>query len=233
MRRDVLFGGALMAAGVMLASETAIGQVVDVGFSAALSVNDRLAYDPYTFSYTFVDNQSYTLSGDINDLPFSGSIIGGTTGGVFPSNNAVSVDLDASVQPDGGLTASGRGRASFEIYDGSDADFGVNGTAQLSFTLLQPAEFELTLWHSFDNDTGSSSASLRRVDAVGLSISADPFQVQTFSGVLEPGTYLLSGSGAGNGEGTFDITIFEPIPTPFSASLFVVAGVAALRPKRA
>ncbi|MEL6796810.1 MAG: PEP-CTERM sorting domain-containing protein [Planctomycetota bacterium] len=230
MKKTMLFGGALMCAG--LHAVAAEAQVSDVIISYAADVPNQFAYDPdgpYTPSYVDTGiNESFDVTGGLELLPFDRVAIGGGPYAYgFLSQDGVGVSGDGSLSPSGAFEFSGRVGAGGS-YVTEFSEFG--GSVSIEFTVDSPSPFELSASGSYDNDYGSAGFSLRSSDG-SLLFSQTTFLDfdDLFSGTLEPDTYTLS-FGARR-LGGVDLE-FSVIPAPTTSALLALGASVVLRRRR-
>lgn len=229
MKNAMLFGGALMCAGLHAA--TAEAQVSGVSFEFFANVSNQFAYDPdgpYTPSYVDTGiNESFSVSGGTEVLPFSrGAIGGGPSAYGFLNQENVSVSGDGSLSASGAFDFSGSASASGSYLSEFDS-FGAS--LSVEFTVDSDSPYELSASGEFDNDFGFATVTLRASDGTLVySPGFDLFFNDTVTGTLAPDTYTLFVSGSTFGNASVD---FAVVPAPATAGLFA-AGLLASRRRR-
>ena len=232
MKKTRLFGGALMCAG--LQALPAHAQVSELAIQYAADVSNLLAWDGVTYYlglpayYDSGINESFTVSGGTELLPFERSAYGGAPySNGLTNRQFVSVSGDGSLSPSGVFDFQGRVRA-----DGSYVtEFGNwDGAVSVEFRVDAPSDFELSAGGGFNNDYGGAAVTLFTSDGTLIwQTSGSSYINETVTGTLAPDTYRLRFGAQQDGSVRVE---FSVIPAPTTSALLALGATVVLRRRR-
>ncbi|MEL7484144.1 MAG: hypothetical protein AAFN41_07300 [Planctomycetota bacterium] len=236
-RAGGLFGGALLTAGLGFSAENANAQVsaADFEFQGTTPLN-RLAYAPNGYDLVDLGNESFSVTGGFELVPFGRSAFGGIDGNPYADTASAVVVADASLA--GGAFTFDAEVASDVFLQFGDSSDQTSATAIANFTVTGDSEYVF----SGEADLIAGTWGVKLTDAVGGTVfSLSPsgaFGIDALSesGELPAGDYTLEmftlTTGASFGEFASIDAVLTVVPGPGTAGLVLFAGVAATRRRR-
>lgn len=218
-QRTLLFGGALLCAGLQPAMAGA--QVSDVG----------VAFNGSVDFLDFFGDESYAVSGGLELLPFAYTLEASTSGYDY-NGYFVNLTGEASWSVDGQLDAGGSFSSSFGLST-SYSTYATVAFAGAEYTLEvdEPARLDVMI----DASEPIENIILVRADGQLIFQGASFVDGDSFSIELPAGTIEVS-FGSSSGPGTSRSTLFSGsfvvVPTPATTGLLALAGLTTARRRR-